>query len=151
MISFDTNLLLYSINQDCGEYDGARAFFSSLSSSPGSVAICELVLIELFVLLRNPAVLKSPLDPTDAVAIIQEFRQHPNWRLIDYPGDTSSVMNDVWAWAGQPDRGRRVVFDARLALTLRHHGVTEFATRNETHFAGFGFSRVWNPLASALA
>jgi hypothetical protein len=31
-------------------------------------------------------------------------------------------------------------------LTLRHHGVTEFATRNETHFTGFGFNRLWNPL-----
>ena len=38
------------------------------------------------------------------------------------------------------------MFDARLALTLRHHGVTEFATRNEAHFTHFGFTRVWNPL-----
>ena len=52
---------------------------------------------------------------------------------------------------GQPNIGRRVVFDARLALTLRHHGVTEFATRNEIHFTGFGFARVWNPLAASLA
>ena len=26
MISFDTNLLLYSLNQDCPEYNNARAF-----------------------------------------------------------------------------------------------------------------------------
>ncbi len=31
-------------------------------------------------------------------------------------------------------------------ISLRHHGVTEFASRNEAHFADFGFSRVWNPL-----
>ena len=41
--------------------------------------------------------------------------------------------------------------DSRLALTLRHHGVTDFATRNGAHFAGFGFARVRNPLASSLA
>ncbi|HVV01763.1 MAG TPA: glycosyl hydrolase family 65 protein [Verrucomicrobiae bacterium] len=34
-------------------------------------------------------------------------------------------------------------------LNLRHHGVTEFATTNEKGFAGFGFARVWNPLAAA--
>src|ERR1019366_6805389 len=39
-----------------------------------------------------------------------------------------------------------IVSDAQLALTLRHHGLTEFATRNETHFTGFGFTRLWNPL-----
>jgi predicted nucleic acid-binding protein len=40
----------------------------------------------------------------------------------------------------------RRIIDARLALTLRHHGVAEFATANEEDFAGFGFHRVWNPL-----
>ncbi|MCX6929193.1 MAG: VapC toxin family PIN domain ribonuclease [Verrucomicrobia bacterium] len=146
MISFDTNLLLYSLNQNCAEYTDTRAFFASLPTAPGAVAICELVLIELYVLLRNPAVLSSPLDPSDAVSLIQAFRQHPTWRLIDYPGETANVMDDLWRLAAQPHRGRRIVFDARLALTLRHHGVTEFATRNETHFSGFGFTRLWNPL-----
>jgi predicted nucleic acid-binding protein len=65
---------------------------------------------------------------------------------VDYPGDTAAVMDEVWRLAAQPNIGRRVVFDARLALTLRHYGVTEFATRNESHFAGFGFARVGNPL-----
>jgi uncharacterized protein len=146
MISFDTNLLLYSLNQDCAEYQNARAFFASLPTARGTVAICELVLVELYVLLRNPAILKNPLEPADAASIIQTFRRHPTWRLIDYPGDTSSVTDDVWRLAAQPNVGRRIVFDARLALTLRHHGVIGFATRNEKHFAGFGFKSVWNPL-----
>ena len=146
MISFDTNLLLYSLNQDCPEYNDARAFFASLPTAPGTVAVCELVLVELYVLLRNPAVLSSPLDPVSAASIIQTFRRHPTWLLIDYPGQTASVMDELWRLAAQPNTGRRIVFDARLALTLRHYGVTEFATRNESHFSGFGFTRLWNPL-----
>lgn len=59
MISFDTNLLLYSLNKDSAEYHNARAFFTSLPSTPGTVAICELVLVELYVLLRNPAVVNA--------------------------------------------------------------------------------------------
>ena len=116
-----------------------------MPAAPGEVAICELVLLELYVLLRNPAVLQKPLDPPDAASIIQEFRQHPTWMLIDYPGQPSTIMKEVWRSAAQPNIGRRVVFDARLAFTLRHHGVAEFATRNDAHFAGFGFSRVWRP------
>ena len=102
--------------------------------------------MELYVLLRNPAVLSNPLDSADAVAMIQTFREHPTWTLLDYPGDASALMEEFWRLAAQPNIGRRIVFDARLALTLRHHGVTEFATRNETHFAGFGFTRLRNPL-----
>ena len=146
MISFDTNLLLYSLNRDCAEYGDARAFFTSLPTGAGAVAICELVLVELYVLLRNPAVVKNPLNAPDAAALIQTFRCHPVWRLIDYPGNTPAITEGIWRLAAQPGVGRRVIFDARLALTLRHHGVTEFATRNEAHFGGFGFARVWNPL-----
>jgi uncharacterized protein len=146
MISFDTNLLLYSLNKDCPEYSGARAFFDSLPTAPGEVAICELVLIELYVLLRNPAALKQPLDSTDAARLVQTFRHHPTWMLLDYPGAASTVMNDVWRIAAQPNIGRRIIFDARLAFTLRHYGVAEFATRNDSHFTSFGFTRVFNPL-----
>lgn len=71
MISFDTNLLLYSLNRDCPEYSDTRAFFASMPTTPGAVSICELVLIELYVLLRNPAVLADPLDPADAVSLVQ--------------------------------------------------------------------------------
>lgn len=146
MISFDTNLLLYALNRDCPEHPAARAFFDGLPGEPGQVAVCELVLIELYVLLRNPAVVKNPMSAPDAAGIVQSFRRHPTWTLIDYPGPFSSVMESVWQFASQPGVGRRVVFDARLALTLRHHGVTEFATRNISHFTHLGFTRVWNPL-----
>src|SRR5437660_6157037 len=108
MISFDTNLLLYSLNQDCAEHNDARTFFASLPTTSGTVAICELVLVELYVLLRNPAVLKKPLDSADAVSLIQTFRQHPAWALIDYPGETSSIMAEVWQLAGNANVGRRV-------------------------------------------
>jgi toxin-antitoxin system PIN domain toxin len=147
MISFDTNLLLYSINRHCPEYADARRFFASLPGAVGAVAICELVLIELYVLVRNPAVLQKPLGPADAVSLVQTFRRHPTWALVDYPGGTSSLIEEVWRLAAEPNAGRRLIFDARLALTLRHHGVTEFATRNLIHFEGLGFNRVWNPIS----
>ena len=41
------------------------------------------------------------------------------------------------------------LIDVRLALTLRYHGVTDFATANVKDFNGLGFARVWNPLLEA--
>ena len=55
-------------------------------------------------------------------------------------------MPEVWPAAAGPGFARRRIYDARLALTLRHHGVAEFATANVKDFEGFGFTRVWNPL-----
>lgn len=142
MISIDTNLLLYSLNRDCPEHAASRRFIESCSRRP-DVAISELVLIELYVLLRNKAVLSKPLGASRAVALCQTFRRHPRWALID----TAPVMEQVWHAAASPGVARRHVFDCRLAFTLLHHGVRELATRNVKDFEGFAFERVFDPLA----
>lgn len=142
MLSIDTNILLYAYNQDCYEHPAANAFLVECSRRD-DVAVCELVLVELYQLLRNPTVLSRPLDAPDAAEVCQTFRRNPRWALIE----NAPVMNQVWTLAGQPGIARRRLFDARLGLTLRHHGVREFATRNLKDFDGFGFERVWDPTA----
>jgi predicted nucleic acid-binding protein len=88
-------------------------------------------------------VVTRPLDGPSAVELIQRLRSHPQWELVDYPG---GLMNDVWTASAKAGVARRRIYDARLALTLRHHGVCELATTNVKDFEGFGFDRVWNPL-----
>jgi hypothetical protein len=100
------------------------------------------VLVELYVLLRNPAVVRKPLAAEDAASLCQAFRRHPRWALID----TAAVMERVWEAAERPGVARRHIFDARLAHTLLDNGVKEFATCNTRDFEGFGFQRVSDPL-----
>ena len=142
MLSIDTNIFLYAYNRDCGEHTAAIAFLAECASR-NDVAVCELVLVELYQLLRNPAVLKRPLDAPDAAEVCQAFRHNPRWAVIE----SAPLMNRVWEFAGQPVIARRRMFDARLGFTLRHHGVDEFATRNTKDFDGIGFERVWDPIA----
>jgi len=141
VISIDTNILLYAQNADCPENKRAFDFVSSCGKRE-DVALCEMVLVELYVLLRNPAVLQHPLPADQAADVCQVYRQNPRWRLIE----NAPVMDQVWVLAGQMAFPRRRIFDARIALTLLHHGVTELATANEKDFGGFGFHKVWNPL-----
>jgi toxin-antitoxin system PIN domain toxin len=141
LTSIDTNILLYALNSDCVEHGRARDVVEGLAASQ-NVVICELVLVELYLLLRNPAVLNRPFEPEDAVAVCLGWRDNPHWRLVE----SAPIMTEVWKHAGKASFARRKIIDARLALTLRHHGVTTFVTRNANHFADFGFHRVWNPL-----
>jgi uncharacterized protein len=141
VLSIDTNILLYAHNRDCPEHQPARAFIEQCALRD-DVAICELVLMELYQLLRNPAVLASPLDAGDAATACMAWRSNPRWALIE----NAPVMDKVWHIARRPGISRRAVFDARIALTLRHHGITDFATRNSSDFQGYGFSRLINPI-----
>jgi uncharacterized protein len=142
VISVDTNILLYSLNRDCPEHGPARAFVEACAGR-SDVAIAELVLVELYVLLRNPAVVRRPLEAADAASLCQAFRRNPRWALVD----TAEVMDRVWTAAARPGVARRHVFDARLAHTLLDNGVKELATRNTRDFEGFGFERVFDPLS----
>jgi len=145
MISCDTNILFVALESSRPGHAQARQFLDRHGNDP-EFALCELVLLELYVLLRNPATARRPLEPGQAVDVIRRLRNNPKWDVLDYPVSAGTLMEELWTLASEPGFARRRVFDARLALTLRYHGVTEFATANERDFGGFGFHRVWNPL-----
>lgn len=141
MISVDTNILLYAYNLDSPEQERAYRFLCDLSPRE-DVLICDLVLVELYILLRNPAVIEHPLTAGEATEVCRSYRRHPKWRLVE----NAPVMETVWELAGHHEFPRRRIFDARIALTLLHHGTTELATANTKDFQTFSFQRIWNPL-----
>lgn len=122
-----------------------RRFLEGASRSE-DFAIPDFVLVELYTLLRNPAVLERPLDADAAVSVIAAYRRHPRWGLPGFAAASVPIHWRLRALAAAPQFGRRRIHDARLALDLRAHGVTMFATANVRDFRGFGFRRVWNPL-----
>ena len=44
--------------------------------------ISELILLELYGLLRNQVVLAKPLSASDAVDVCESFREHPLWQVV---------------------------------------------------------------------
>jgi toxin-antitoxin system PIN domain toxin len=145
MIALDTNLLLYAYSAAAPEHAAAHAFVSHLTNRD-DVVLSEFTLAEFYLHLRNPAILAQPLSAPAAVAVIQAYRHHPCWHILGYPPDSPAAHETLWAHAATAHFARRRLFDARTAISLRHHGVTEFATANVKDFQDFGFTRVWNPL-----
>lgn len=142
MLSFDTNLAVHAVNRDSEWHAPSRAFIESLTGRR-DVAICDLMLVELYLKLRNERVFPKPLTAAQAAAVCVAYRSNQAWQLID----CAPVMDDVWDSASRSGFAFRRIIDVRLARTLLHHGVTEFATANVRDFARVGFERVWNPLA----
>ena len=141
MISFDTNILIHASNLDSPQNALARSFIESLAPRE-DVVVCELMLVETYLKLRNAHIMRHPHSAAEAAAFCQALRSNPNWLLVE----NAPVMRDIWPMVGVESFAIRRIIDARLALTLRHFGVSEFATANGKDFEGFGFTRVWNPL-----
>ena len=149
MMSCDTNVLFASLDSESVYHASAVAFLHGMRDTE-QFGLCELMLVELYGLLRNPMVSKRPQNGAEVGRVIQRYRTHPRWLILDYPGPQSDVINRLWELASRADFPYKRIYDARLALTLRHHGVTEFATRNVKDFQRFGFKRVWDPLTVSL-
>jgi toxin-antitoxin system PIN domain toxin len=143
MIACDTNILFPALEASHPDHGAARAWLESMVGNE-SFALCELVLTEVYTLLRNAAICAKPLSAAAAVALIENLRGNPAWLVLDHPGP--GLMDKVWEVARQTESARRI-YDIRLALTLRHAGVRSFATANIRDFRSFGFEKVWNPLA----
>lgn len=146
MLSIDTNILLYAFNEDSPNHADAFAWLGSVQALE-EVALSEFVLAELYVLLRSPAVLKRPLEASDAVEVIQTYRRHPRWRIIGFPLESRALHDAFWQKARQKNFSFRRLYDARTALTILAQGVTDFATANVKDYENLGFRKVWNPLA----
>ena len=147
MFSIDTNILFHAFNQDSPRHASAYAWIISIQRDE-SVAISEFILAELYGLLRNPVVLKHPLNGEEAVEVIQAYRSHPRWRLIGFPSESRSMHDALWKHATGRSFAFRRLYDVRSALSMVAQGVTEFATANVKDYKDLGFQRVWNPLAN---
>jgi uncharacterized protein len=143
ILSADSNLFLYAANPDSSQHASAQRFFEEEASGKVRFLLCGLVLVEIYMQLRNPAVFKKPKTASEASAFCNALRVNPVWEFGDYEPDVSTPL---WKWAAKTSTGFRHIIDARLAFSLRHHGVTHFATANVGHFEEFGFVKVWNPL-----
>ncbi len=144
MLTADTNLLIHAADPDSPCHKPAKAFFAKVVQGREEFVLCELVLVELYMQLRNPAIFAKPYTARESAAHCAALKQNLAWRCIDYD---SLVSSKLWVWARETKAGFRQMIDARIAFTLLHHGVTRFATANVKHFKGFGFVEVWNPIA----
>ncbi len=144
----DTNLFIHAADPDSPHHARAREFFSDACIERGDheFVLCELVLVELYMQLRNAAVFAKPYSARESAGYCLALKQNPKWRCVDFD---SAVSVKLWQWASSTKGGFRRVIDARLGLTLRHHGVNQLATVNTRDFQEFGFLRVWNPLTTS--
>lgn len=146
MLSVDTNILFPAIVRSHAKHEKASAFLTSLNSRE-DVVISEFILLELYVLLRNPVVMPSPLGAEAAVTTCQAFRHHPKWQISGFPERSAQFHEAFWRGLAKESLARRRAYDCRTALALLDGGVTEFGTENVKDFDGLGFVRVFNPLA----
>lgn len=143
MNSLDTNVLVYAANADCAEHARARAVVDRMLAEPSAWLVSDQVLWEFYVALRNPRILSKPCGAVKAADMVEFIRSRSGVAHVTYEPDNFSR---VLASLRQPSFPYQRTHDTVLAVTLRHHGVETFYTRNTRDFADAGFRRLVNPI-----
>jgi uncharacterized protein len=145
LISFDTNIALAMVDTGHPSHSKGALFSEQLRGRP-DVVVSEFMLLELYVLLRDPAAVRFALGAEPAMEACRDFRTNPAWQVVALPPDFAAFHEELWTRLRSHEVARRRAYDLRLGLSLRYFGVDEFATANLRDFQDVGFARVWNPL-----
>lgn len=143
MKGVDTNILIYAFNTGSPFHGKASAVMKEICSAPGEWMIADQVLWEYYRVLRNAKLLPHPCSAEEAANQIRFIREELGVACCAY--DTK-LYSEVIAILGKPKFAAQRTHDVVLAVTLRHHGVTEFYTSNTKNFSDLGFKRVINPI-----
>ena len=143
MKSIDTNILVYSLNKDCMEYQSAASALQEALDDPRDWVIADQVYIELYKALRNPRIFGKPYAAEEAFSKVVTLRDHSGLRRCCY---ADSVWDQLTRSLKNPTFPYQRTHDAVLAETLLKAGVQVFYTRNTKDFEGCGFLQLVNPI-----
>lgn len=68
MLTADTNLLIHAADPDSPLHEPARAFFTAVTEGTEEFVLCELILVELYMQLRNATIFTKPYTAKESAA-----------------------------------------------------------------------------------
>lgn len=141
MIALDTNVLVSLLVERSQHHENSTRWLSTVHQP---LATTETNVVEWLRIVTHPRIFPDPTTLRPALALFRDFCESYGLRVLRdqeqwWDALPSLAMPEEWV------RGNDV-FDARVALCLRYHGVREIATR-DADFTKYSFLRIVNPVA----
>lgn len=141
MIVPDVNLLVYAYNRDAPRHAGARAWREELLNGERPVGIPWAVSCGFVRVMTHPAVLVTPLGPTEAVGRVRSWFEQPSVEVLEPGPRHLEILARLVAEVGVAGN---LTTDAHLAAIAIEHQCELHST--DTDFARFSGLRWRNPL-----
>lgn len=139
MIALDTNIIVGYLVSSQPEHRSLRAWFKTNTESLATTAIN---LGETLRLLTHAKVFPRPLSLHKAIELVTQFL---NALEISVAEEHAAWLHDMKQLCDTlPTLRGNEVFDARIALCLRHNGIREICTF-DSDFQKYKFLRVITP------
>lgn len=141
MYGIDTNILIYKFDA-ASIYQSEAKIFIAESLKKGKIAIAEFTLFEFYSLITDGGKVKTPLDPFEANAIIQDFYESEDFEVLSLLNEN---LYNMFSYAKEKNIKHNDVYDLKIAYTLKINGIKTIYTANTKDFKRFDFLEAINP------
>jgi toxin-antitoxin system PIN domain toxin len=139
--TLDVNILVYATDATVAQHARARALLDWVATSPGITYLFWPVVLGYLRIITNPAILRSPLSPAEAIADVDGLIRRPQ---IVVAGETDQFWRSFKAVARATPPRANLVPGAHVVGLMREHGVSTIWT-NDRDFAKFDGITMRNP------
>lgn len=136
MIALDTNVVVDLLVNSQADHAHAKAW---LERCKDRLATTPVNIGEILRLLTHPRVFASPLALRPAVTLLGHFVDNFDVVILEESPDWWQDLPDLLKQA--PGLRGNEIFDARIALCLRHNGIKELCTR-DSDFSKYPFIKI---------
>jgi uncharacterized protein len=142
MILVDANLLIYAHNPSAPQHRTARRWLEGVVDGQAPVRLSWTSVLAFVRIMTNAQVFREPLTIDEAIAIVDEWLEHPGIGLLEPTERHWTILRRL---LGDGQASGALVMDAHLAALAIEHGATLCTTDRD--FARFPGLSVVNPIA----
>lgn len=146
MILPDVNLLVYAYNEAAPQHQAARRWLEDVMTREQPIALPWAVVLGFVRLVTHPAVLTTPLSPSDALDRVEEWIVRDHVQLIEPATRHLTLVRELLETIGVAGP---LTTDAHLAALAMEYQCE--LVSNDGDFARFPGLRWRNPLHGAAA
>lgn len=143
MLVFDTNVLVYAVDEDSPFHEPCRARVVQAREGSSPAFLTWSICYEFLRVTTHPRVSLSPRTPQEAWDFLETLLASPIFALLMATERHAAVLAQTLA--EMPDMRGNLFHDLHIAVLMREHGVSRICTR-DTDFHRFPFLTVVDPL-----
>lgn len=142
MIACDTNLLVYSVQEESPWHQAARAALDRVAEGPEAWALPWPCVHEFLAVVTNPRLFRRPMAMPQALAQVAAWSEAPK---IGFLAEIAGYAPTLERALAESRAIGPLVHDAHIVALCHLHGVREFWTADRD-FSRFPSLRCRNPL-----
>jgi toxin-antitoxin system PIN domain toxin len=141
MILIDANLLLYAYDSSSEQHRAAADWLSACLSGPELAGFAWMTILAFLRIGTHPRLRAQPFSSAEAAAIVQEWLDQPNVRILTPTDRHWTILKGL---LGTAQVRAALVTDAHLAALAIEHGAVLYS--NDRDFTRFPGLKWVNPL-----